>query len=178
MFLQFQHELTQDYIASRHVNRTIDIMRTNRGSVPVRCLRKVAAGDMSVCADTKTVRDKEGRDKRAPTMQDWVNSVNAGFKVAKLLTEVNVYDFFPAEVQDGPDGFWGILSGRSNLLLLSSMKGLIVFSFTCPLLISQQSSNTFIKSCYILFMTYYYFIDYTYHTGSGQNNQNETFLTR
>lgn len=49
---------------------------------------------MSVCADAKTVRDKEGRDKRAPTMQDWVNSVNAGFKVAKLLTEVNVYDFF------------------------------------------------------------------------------------
>lgn len=47
-----------------------------------------------MCADTKTVRDKEGRDKRAPTMQDWVNSVNAGFKVAKLLTEVNVYDFF------------------------------------------------------------------------------------
>lgn len=94
MFLQFQPELTQDYIASRHVNRTIDIMRTNRGSVPVRCLRKVAAGDMSVCADAKTVRDKEGRDKRAPTMQDWVNSVNAGFKVAKLLTEVNVYDFF------------------------------------------------------------------------------------
>lgn len=133
---------------------------------------------MSVCADTKTVRDKEGRDKRAPTMQDWVNSVNAGFKVAKLLTEVNVYDFFPAEVQDGPDGFWGILSGRSNLLLLSSMKGLIVFSFTCPLLISQQSSNTFLKSYYILFMTDYYFIDYTYHTGSGQNNQIETFLTR
>lgn len=94
MFLQFQHELTQDYIASRHVNQTIDIMRTNRGSVPVRCLRKVAAGDMSVSADTKTVRDKEGRDKRAPTMQDWVNSVNAGFKVAKLLSEVNVYDFF------------------------------------------------------------------------------------
>lgn len=94
MFLQFQHELTQDYIASRQVNRTIDIMRTNRGSVPVRCLRKVAAGDVSVCVDTKTVRDKEGRDKRAPTMQDWVNSVNAGFKVAKLLTEVNVYDFF------------------------------------------------------------------------------------
>lgn len=26
-------------------------------------------------------------------------------------------------------------------------------------------------------MTDYYFIDYTYHTGSGQNNQIETFLT-
>lgn len=113
MFLQFQHELTQDYIASRHVNRTIDIMRTNRGSVPVRCLRKVAAGDVSVCVDTKTVRDKEGRDKRAPTMQDWVNSVNAGFKVAKLLTEVNVYDFFSCGS-----------SGRSRQVLGNSFREL------------------------------------------------------
>lgn len=81
-----------------------------------------------MCADAKTVRDKEGRGKRAPAMQDWVNSVNAGFKVAKLLGEVNVYDFFfSAEVQDGPDRFWGILSRRSNVLL-SSIKGLIVFS--------------------------------------------------
>lgn len=86
-------------------------MRTNRGSVPVRCLRKVAAGDMSVSADTKTVRDKEGRDKRAPTMQDWVNSVNAGFKVAKLLSEVNVYDFFSGS------------SGRSRQVPGNSFKG-------------------------------------------------------
>lgn len=66
---------------------------------------------MSVSADTKTVRDKEGRDKRAPTMQDWVNSVNAGFKVAKLLSEVNVYDFFSGS------------SGRSRQVPGNSFKG-------------------------------------------------------
>lgn len=47
------------------------------------------AGDMSVSADSKTLRDKEGRGKHTPTMQDWVNSANAGFKVAELLTNMN-----------------------------------------------------------------------------------------
>lgn len=47
------------------------------------------AGDLSVCLDSKTVRDKEGRGKHTPTMDDWVNSVNAGFKVAELLTKMN-----------------------------------------------------------------------------------------
>lgn len=42
------------------------------------------AGELSVCLKTKTVRDKEGRGKHTPTVEDWVNSVNAGFKVAEL----------------------------------------------------------------------------------------------
>lgn len=40
------------------------------------------AGELSVCL--KTVRDKAGRGKHTPTVEDWVNSVNAGFKVAEL----------------------------------------------------------------------------------------------
>ena len=36
------------------------------------------------------MRDKEGRGKHTPTMgDDWVNSVNTGFKVAELLTKMN-----------------------------------------------------------------------------------------
>lgn len=35
------------------------------------------------------MRDKEGRGKHTPTEEDWVNSVNAGFKVAELLTKMN-----------------------------------------------------------------------------------------
>lgn len=46
---------------------------------------------MSVRADAKTVRDKDGQDKRAPTE---ANSVNAGFKVTKLLTVMYVFDVF------------------------------------------------------------------------------------
>ena len=46
-------------------------------------------GELSVWLDHKTVRDKEGRGKLPPTVDDWVNSVNAGFKVAEHLTEVN-----------------------------------------------------------------------------------------
>lgn len=46
---------------------------------------KMTAGELSVCLDSKPVRDKEGRGKHTPTM-DGVNSVNAGFKVAELLS--------------------------------------------------------------------------------------------
>lgn len=77
-------------------------------------LWKVAAGDTSVCADTKAVRDKKGQDKRAPTMQDWVNSVNAGFKVAKLLTKMNGYDFFHRKSWTVRAGFGEFFKGGSN----------------------------------------------------------------
>lgn len=46
-------------------------------------------GELRVWLDSKTVRDKKGRRKLPPTVDDWVNSVNAGFKVAELLTEMN-----------------------------------------------------------------------------------------
>lgn len=46
------------------------------------------AGELSV-STSKTVTDKEGRGKHTPTMDHWVNSVNAGFKVAELLTKMN-----------------------------------------------------------------------------------------
>lgn len=50
---------------------------------------QAVAGVLSVCLDSKTVRDKEGRGKHTPTTDDWVNSVNTGFKVAELLTKMN-----------------------------------------------------------------------------------------
>lgn len=50
---------------------------------------RVASGDMSVSADSKTLRDKKSPDKHTPTKQDWVNSANAGFKVAEPLTNMN-----------------------------------------------------------------------------------------
>lgn len=71
---------------------------------------------MSVWADTKTVRDKNGRDKRAPTIQAQVNSVNEGFKVTKLLTMMNVFDFFPLEVRDSQDKYHRILSENLHLI--------------------------------------------------------------
>lgn len=54
----------------------------------VLCLQALAR-ELSVCLDSETVRFKEGRGKHTPTMGDWVNSVNAGFKLAELLTEMN-----------------------------------------------------------------------------------------
>lgn len=47
------------------------------------------AEELSVCLNDKTLRDKEGRGKPTPIEDDWVNSVNAGFKVAELLTKRN-----------------------------------------------------------------------------------------
>lgn len=52
------------------------------------CVERMA-GEFSTCVETKTVRDKEGRGKHTPTKEHWVNSVNAGFKVAELLTKMN-----------------------------------------------------------------------------------------
>lgn len=45
------------------------------------------AGEFSTCLET--VRDKEGRGKHTPTEEHWANSVNAGFKMAELLTKMN-----------------------------------------------------------------------------------------
>lgn len=60
-----------------------------QGKLTCKLCGKAMARELSVCLDSKTVRDKEGRGKHAPTMDDWVNSVNAGFKVAELLTKMN-----------------------------------------------------------------------------------------
>lgn len=45
-----------------------------------------AAAELSVCLETKMVRDKEDGGNTA-TVHDWVNSANAGFKVAELLSK-------------------------------------------------------------------------------------------
>lgn len=57
------------------------------------------AGEFSTCLET--VRDKEGRGKHTPTEEHWVNSVNAGFKMAELLTKMNpqiLFFFFGSRI--------------------------------------------------------------------------------
>lgn len=47
-----------------------------------------AAGGLGVSLKTEDVRD-EGCGKPSHPVEDWVNSANAGFKVAELLTKMN-----------------------------------------------------------------------------------------